>query len=454
MTSISDIQATIDAIPDLVVLVDTAGTIREWNDAALEATAYGTNELAGMSVSTLFDPDPHAAIEDEPHDAHETRLTTAAGETRPYECSIRPLDGREGLWLVRGREQPTVDADPLDSDRAGYAENLLDQMFTQIPTSLYIKDTEGRHLYLSDHYDVEPERALGKTDTEIYPTALAEQTYADDMHVIETGEPILDTEEYNPADDDWVLTSKVPWYGDDGEIKGLMGVSRIITEKKEYEKAIETQNERLDRFAGVISHDLRNPLNTAMGYADLVAAECESEHVEPIQQALDRMDTLIGDVLMLARQGETIDSPERVTVAAVAQKAWRTIDHGEATLEITLDDSAVEADPGRLRQVFENLFHNAVAHGGETVSVQVGTLDSDDGFYVDDNGAGIPPEERDDIFDHGYTQSCDGTGFGLAIVEEIVAAHGWQIRVTEGRDGGVRFEIRTTGLAEDPDVAV
>jgi signal transduction histidine kinase len=72
------------------------------------------------------------------------------------------------------------------------------------------------------------------------------------------------------------------------------------------------------------------------------------------------------------------------------------------------------------------------------VTVTVGGLP--DGFYVADDGEGVPPADRDRVFERGYTTG-DGTGLGLSIVEQIVGAHGWSVRATESEDGGARFEI-------------
>ena len=83
-------------------------------------------------------------------------------------------------------------------------------------------------------------------------------------------------------------------------------------------------------------------------------------------------------------------------------------------------------------------------HGGEDVTVRIGELDG--GFSVEDDGPGIPPEDREQIFDAGYSTTRDGTGFGLSIVQEIIEAHGWTVAVTEGADGGARFEI--TGVED------
>jgi len=212
-----------------------------------------------------------------------------------------------------------------------------------------------------------------------------------------------------------------------------------ITDREQYRRELERQNERLEQFASVVSHDLRNPLNVAQGRLELAQEEVDSEHLEPVRNALDRMAALIEDVLTLARQGESISETTEVSLAATADDAWSVVEAGEATLNIA-GDIRFAADEDRLQQLLENLFRNAIEHGGSDVTVTVGAIDGR-GFYVEDDGAGIPEEDRDSVFESGFTTSQDGTGFGLAIVSEIVGAHGWTAEVTEGTSGGARFEI-------------
>jgi signal transduction histidine kinase len=155
------------------------------------------------------------------------------------------------------------------------------------------------------------------------------------------------------------------------------------------------------------------------------------------------MDTLIEDLLTLAREGETVTDLEPVDFRATVEGCWTNVDTRDATL-VTDIDQTIHADESRLKQVFENLVRNAVEHGGKEVTVTVGELD--DGFYVEDDGPGIPEDERDNVFDAGYTTTEEGTGFGLSIVKQVVDAHDWEIHVTEGSDGGARFEV--TGVKE------
>ena len=225
---------------------------------------------------------------------------------------------------------------------------------------------------------------------------------------------------------------------------GRLLVLDDVTEREQYRRELERQNDRLESFASMVSHDLRNPLSVAMARLELARADRDDEHLETAADALDRMERLIDDVLALARQGQPIDEPTTVDLSTIAQSAWKMVDASDADLEIE-ETCLLVADSDRLQQALENLFRNAIEHGrpdDETpLTVRVGSL-SAEGFYVEDDGQGIPADERTEIFESGYSTATHGTGFGLAIVSEIVAAHGWSISVTESRDGGARFEVR------------
>jgi PAS domain S-box-containing protein len=206
------------------------------------------------------------------------------------------------------------------------------------------------------------------------------------------------------------------------------------------ERELQRQLDKLDEFATVVSHDLRNPLNVAQGNLQLARETGRDDQFGKVEAALDRMESLVEDLLTLAREGESVGETELVPLADVSWEAWTTVDTREATLTVEPDVSAVEANPDRLRQLFENLFRNAVEHGGPTVAVRIGKL-SDGGFLVADDGPGIPEEKRDRVFDSGYSTAEESTGLGLNIVENIVEAHDWTICATESEDGGSRFEV-------------
>jgi PAS domain S-box-containing protein len=210
-----------------------------------------------------------------------------------------------------------------------------------------------------------------------------------------------------------------------------------ITEQKQRERELARQNERLDQFASVVSHDLRNPLSVARGRLELAKETGEDEHFEATEHAHDRMEELIDGLLALARQGELTDDPIPVDLESVAESAWGTVDTQD--LDLGFDDpGVVVADSERLRQLLENLFRNATEHAGDATTVTVGGLSS--GFYVADDGPGIPESEREAVLESGYSGD-GGTGFGLAIVNTIADAHDWDVTITESDDGGARFEF-------------
>ena len=239
----------------------------------------------------------------------------------------------------------------------------------------------------------------------------------------------------------------------DGDLAHL-GSARDVTERRQRKRKVERQNERLKEFASVVSHDLRNPLNVAQGHLELAHETDEDRHFEKTGAALDRMESLIDDLLKLARQGQDVDDTERLDLEAVVHQSWSTVSTGGATLHVSDDLGEIEADDGRLQELFENLFRNAVEHVGEDVTVRVGPTAH--GFYVEDDGPGIPVDEREKVFEHGHTTADDGSGLGLSIVKSIVEAHDWAVSICESEncesssdrsadasEVGARFEITT-----------
>ena len=211
-----------------------------------------------------------------------------------------------------------------------------------------------------------------------------------------------------------------------------------LQQLKTREEELTRQRDRLDQFASVVSHDIRNPINVASGRLKLAAEECDSEQLEIIDRALTRMEELIDDALLLARQGQTVGETESIVLSDLVSQCWGTVATADATIDCQCD-AVIQADRSRLADVFENLFRNSVEHGDTAVSITVATTES--GFYIADDGPGIDPDDRERIFETGYSTETDGTGFGLAIVREIVEAHGWAISVDDSKAGGARFEI-------------
>ena len=269
-----------------------------------------------------------------------------------------------------------------------------------------------------------PESVRRLLDDGGYERALSGEFMREDRELVTSEGDVVET-----------LLRAVPRRDARDEIVGTLALYIDVSERK----ALERQATRLEEFASIVSHDLRNPLNVARSRAELAREATGNSHLDDVIRAHERMAALIEDLLTLARAGERISETEPVALATFVDRCWADAPTGDATLRVETDRT-VRADRSRLRQLVENLVRNAVEHAGSDVTVTVGDLET--GFYVADTGPGIPEADRDDVFEAGYSTADDGTGFGLRIVEQVADAHGWTVTVTESADGGARFEIR------------
>jgi PAS domain S-box-containing protein len=414
-------------------------------------------EISLEDAIALFHPDDREDIQQTLTEAFETgeelhntwRLQPGDGDERLIKMTITPVVESGGrVTKLRGAGHDITDRRDRQQELEKY-ETIIEAL----TDAVYVLDEEGRFTFVSDElvelvgYD--RETILGSTPSLIKDEDAVERAEHHLGRLLSSDGPetIQFEVTIQPCDGDPIVCDDhmgvLPYEGD--EFDGSVGTLRDITERKERARKLERQNARLEEYASIVSHDLRNPLNTAQGRLELAQADCDSPHLDEVGDAVDRCQALIDGLLALARSGNAVGTTEPVTLSELAEECWQTTPNADAALAVETGQT-ISADRSRLQQLFENLFRNAVNHGGGEVTVTVGELA--DGFYVADGGAGIPDEERDDIFEAGYSTADDGTGFGLAIVKDIVEAHGWEIRVTDSETGGARFEItgvETTG---------
>jgi PAS domain S-box-containing protein len=262
--------------------------------------------------------------------------------------------------------------------------------------------------------------------------------------------------------------------------RGSIVVLTDITDRKRQERHLRRKNTYLDEFASVVSHDVATPLGIIENKARLVEVSGDVSHAEDIYEAADRVQGLVDELHDLAKQGTTVDEAAPVDLETVAREAWDVVEGppGSITVEST---RTIDADRTRLGQLLENLFRNAVEHGstssrssrtrgnavehatterspdattdggptedvGDEPALQIRVGATEGGFYVADDGPGIPASDRSAVFEQGFTTKAEGTGLGLAIVRRIVEGHGWTIDVTTSDTGGARFDVRTDSL--------
>lgn len=318
--------------------------------------------------------------------------------------------------------------------------------------AIMITDTGGQIEYVNPAFEdvtgyTEPE-ALGKQPSILQSGEHDNTFYRELWETLLSGD-VWEGELVNERKDGeryHIEQTIAPITDEEGTIERFVAVNTDITDRKQYERQLERERDRLEEFSRTVAHDLRNPLSIALGHVELAQSSAGSLE-DPLSKAigaLERMDILIDEVLTLSKQGETVHEPESVQLRPVVEKAWDHVETPTGTLSVepTLSTWSLKADETRLCELLENFFRNAVDHAGPDVHLTVGRLQQHEGFFVEDDGTGIPPEHSNRIFETGYT-GTDGTGFGLAIVKQIVDGHGWEITVTDSATGGARFEIIT-----------
>ncbi|WP_226006422.1 PAS domain S-box protein [Natrinema salinisoli] len=451
-----ELDALFEHSPDMIDIHDADGTILDVNERLCEVLNQSSDDLVGTRVWDIdetYEPTELRDIWNRTEVGERLRFETeyrrADGSTLPVEVHVVRLDiDHEDRFVAISR-----DISDRKEREAEFRRNA--RAMDEAPVGITISEPaqkDNELIYINEKFEeitgyTEAE-AIGENCRFLQGADTREEPVAEMRAAIDEQEPVsVELRNYrNDGTMFWNRVTIAPVEDESGTITNWVGFQEDITDRKEQERKLRRQNDQLEEFASVVSHDLRNPLNVAEGRLELLREECESEYLDDIAWAHRRMNDLIDDLLTLAREGERIRHPERVDLAALARDCWRNVEATRATISTDLA-RPIRADRRRLQQLLENLMRNAVEHGGEDVSITIGELA--DGFYVADDGPGIPEREREEVFDMGYSTSTDGTGFGLAIVEQIADAHDWAIRVTDGDRGGARFEIRNVTFADN-----
>jgi PAS domain S-box-containing protein len=488
-------EELIEAQPDVFYFFDAEGRFRKWNDRFREVTGYSDDEIAEMEPLD-FVPEGDArlvggairtVLETGSSAFPESALVTKDGKRIPYEFSGSRVTDADGEVIGLAGIGRDISQRKAREEQLEQANARLEALFQNSPDMITVHDVEGTLLRVNQRF----REALGYAEDEL----VGETVWGVDVDVdaeeareywrtLEADDRRRFEGRFRRADGSTFPVELHLVRFELDEADRFLVFARDVTDQKRYERRLERQNERLDRFASIVSHDLRNPLTVAIGNLELARETGDPEYFDAVAGAHERMRELIDDLLALAQSGDDAADPGPVDLAATAAEAWTTVDADGATLEIDVDGT-VRADEGLLRQLLENLFRNAVEHGasdepslagaredavehgstspdsqtrrdavdhgasdeesGDGVSVRVTTADG--GFAVEDDGSGVPAGEHERLFEPGYSTTDGGAGLGLGIVEQVAELHGWELAVTDGSDGGARFEV--TGVEVD-----
>jgi len=485
-------RTMVETVPDAVYALNEDLHYIAVNSAMAELTGYSKEELVGSHLSLVVDEDPAETAKENRRKlleseadvlTHEYAHRTAEGEEIPVENRFRLLPSDDGfrgtagvirdishrkerereLEQQRDRYRSLFENNPLIIWEEDYSEAMeyLDALAAEVSdVETYLLENPDEMTQLMERIDIidvnqnaissyeapSKEALINNMDqlfveesTQVFAAQWAALADGETRFRAETVSRTLSGERREELLDMFVPEN----HSDDYSRVYVIGTD--ITEQKEREHELQRQNERLDKFTSVVSHDLRNPLNVASARLELAADECDSTHLQDVADAHERMERLIDDLLTFARAGTEALDHRTVRLPSLLEECWGSL-HGEDATLVVETERAIVADRDRLQQLVKNLLTNAVDQGPTDVTVRVGSLE--DGFYVEDDGPGIPSTDREDVFKAGYSRTDEGIGFGLSIVKEVAEAHGWDITVTDSADGGARFEITGIDIVE------
>ncbi|CQR51347.1 MULTISPECIES: PAS domain S-box protein [Haloferax] len=463
------------------------GRVEFVNEYLSNLLGYDTDEVVDRPITDFIVEEDRAIVDESLRDRSHGSV-----ESMSYTVRIRDNAGDLTTLEITG-QRTTVDGEPvvvgtamdvtarLESERLlRRSERLTRQIISSLPDMVFISEpTEFDVIYINDQF----EDAWGRDVSLLYedPFSFLDLIHVDDRDQLRRAidEMFADIrdgvadEQYEfefrflPEGSDtirWANARAVPLLDEHGDVTNIIGVVSDLTERISHERELAQQNARLDAFARVLSHDIRGPLAVAQGRLELARELDDDSHLDHVERAHRRIADVVEDVLSLARDERSVFDASEISLADSAATGWEmcssNVDHVRCEIG---ELPVVEADESRATRLFENLFRNALQHarGGRTdatgddsdLVIRVGALPSHRGFFVEDNGPGIPPSIRDRVFDSGFsTKDGDGTGLGLGIVRQIADSHGWAIRAVDGATGA-RFEVLFDPVGEAGEMA-
>jgi two-component system sensor kinase FixL len=474
-------RAVVDTAVDGIITIDAHGIIQSFNPAAERLFGYSATEALGQRITVLM-PSPYR----EQHDSQvATYLQTGVkriigigrevvgqrrdGTTFPMDLAVSELvlgDRRLFTGIVRD-----VTARRQTETALRESEHRFTQFMHHLPGVAFMKDVEGRYVYVNDAFEQLFHRKLseytGKTDAEVWPPDIAAQLRSNDKRVVET-RSVLQTTEIMPHADGphhWLVT-KFPILNEDGTPAMVAGVAIDVTERRRAEAEVRElhkvaqQRERLADIGAItaqIVHDLGNPLAGVSMQAQLILRRAGRDPSQPVGTVIKAVESILAEVRRLdslTKEFMEFSREQRLDLKTVDVSRFlhRIVDlwqpvAGARAITLTFDAPPavppVTADEEKLHRVFDNLVKNAIEaidRGPGHVAIQVTAMKANAiRIAVTDTGPGIP--ETVQVFRLFETTKPEGSGVGLAVARQIVLAHRGSIECARLEPRGTVFNV-------------
>lgn len=484
------LASIVESSEDAIVSKDLNGIINSWNKSAERIFGYTAREAIGHPITMLIPPD---RFDEEPAilervmkgqsvDHYETVRQCKDGSLIDISLTISPIRNEEGVVIGASKIARDIGERKRTEEEVRFQAHLL----SAVEQAVIATDLKGTVLYWNVFaewlYGWTSVEAIGMNIIDLTAAPATREMAAEIMARLREGDSW--TGEFLVRKKDGsVFPAQVtdsPIFGENGELIGFVGVSIDITERKSVEEErirlleserqarseAEEANRIKDEFLATLSHELRNPLNVILGYAEVLVRSEEAKRSAFVKRAAEILkrnalaqSQLVRDLLDLSRlhMGKLSLNREAVSLMTTIGNAVETVQAEAAAKEVELKVIApeevlfVDADPLRIEQVVWNLLNNAVkfTSAGGTVTVRISSEANQGVVSVEDTGEGIDRTFIPHVFemfrqaDATNSRRHGGLGIGLALVQQLIQLHDGTVAVSsEGLGQGAQFTIK------------
>ena len=482
------LQKLMDNIPDRIYFKDRESKFRRANMALTKLFGKSSSEeLFGKSDFDFLDKDHAEETYNDEQEIMESgkplinhiESFEKEGKRLWVSATKIPLKGQDGNCIgIVGinrdmTEQKTFELQ-LTEER-----DLLQTLMDNIPDTIYFKDKESRFTRVNRAMAsvlgiYNPSECIGRTDFDYFSEEQAQDSYSDERAILETGIPLINKVEKIKKNDKsivWLSSTKIPLRNDDGEVTGLVGISRDVSSQELAKRSLQFAKEKAEEanktksvFLANMSHDIRTPMNGVIGMADILKrtdlSEEQCEYLDIIIKSGSNLLAIINDILDFSKiesgkmELEMVPVSIRSIVEDVGDVLVMKANNKGINLVTYVDPNMpgmVSGDEVRMRQILINLLNNAIkftSEGEVFISAEVVKNEHNKCeilFKVKDTGIGIPKDSISKLFqsftqvDASTTRKFGGTGLGLAICKKLVEQMGGKIGLESELDKGSVF---------------
>jgi PAS domain S-box-containing protein len=500
----------INFLPDATFAIDSEGKVISWNHAIAELTGVTAAEMLGKGdyeyaipfyghrrpilIDLIFKPDEWItahysgiirandvliAETDVPNPRGKS-ITVLSKASPLYnqdgDCvgaieSIRDITGQKHVErelraaleeVAATEEEMRTQYDKLASNeqRLRESEEKYRTLIETTPDIVWEVDAAGQIVYVSPQVKTilgfHPEEMISCTHFDFMPASERERHKADFKESSKKPQKLLWMRNVNIRKDGKPVifeTSAEPIVSDEGRFLGYRGIHRDISGRVHVDEALRHANAKLNLLNSITRHDVVNELTVLQGYTQLAILKGPDPVIADFLHKIEEISDIIVKQIEFTKmyQDLGVHAPGWFNLERVLQ----SVKPADVLFSSMCTGTEIFADP-MLEKVFANLFDNAIRHGEHVTRIKVACAPADEGYMitVEDNGVGIPLDEKQKIFVKGFGKH---TGFGLFLVREILAITGISIHETGRHGHGARFEIlvprngfRVTGSGKSP----